>query len=134
MIFIKYIVFYLVLALIMIIQSVNAQEYKQDTASGFVEKVMDVVSIDNDNYSITFFPTMDYNQEQGLSLGAFAAIILKGNEPAVKSKYYRPTTIVPSISYSTKNFLLIESDFLGYTKNDLFIGSRFMIYKMPIFY
>ncbi len=112
----------------------SQNDVETDSTDNIVEKVMDLISINKAKYSITFFPTMTYNQEQGLSLGAFAAIVLKGNTPAIKPKYYRPTTLVPSISYSTKGFLLIENDLLGYTKHDLFIGSKLLIYNMPINY
>jgi len=124
-----------IILVLFITLTISAQsDIEQDTTNNIIEKVMDVISINRDTYSITFFPTMDYNQEEGLSLGAFAAIVIKGNEPEIKSKYFRPTTLVPSISYSTKGFLLIESDLIAYTKHNLFIGSRFMIYSMPITY
>ncbi len=117
--------------------SISAQDDETTDTSGvnvFIEKVMDVITIERAKYSVTFFPTMTYSDEAGLALGAFAAIILNENEPVSKSKYYRPTTLVPSISYSTKGFLLIESDLLRYTKSNWFIGSKFIIYKMPQFF
>jgi len=127
--------FFMVFGILLSVANVKAQQETASDTSGvnrFVEKVMNVLTVDRKNYSITFFPTMTYSDEAGFALGAFAAIILNEEEPVSKSKYYRPTTLVPSISYSTKSFLEFESDFFRFTKSNWFIGSKISIYKMPL--
>ncbi|NOX45812.1 MAG: hypothetical protein GXO89_02415 [Chlorobi bacterium] len=127
--------FFVVFAFLLILANVNAQESDVSDTSGvnlFIEKVMNVLTMDREKYSVTFFPTITYSDEAGFALGAFAAIILNEDEPVSKSRYYRPTTLVPSVSYSTKSFLEFESDFFRFTKTNWFIGSKINIYKMPL--
>ncbi|MCK5824510.1 MAG: hypothetical protein KAG96_03800 [Ichthyobacteriaceae bacterium] len=114
----------------------NSLKESSDTSKVniFIESVMGYISIEKEKYSITTFPTMDYNNESGLSLGFLSSIVLNDGNQNSNSKYYRPTTIIPALSYSTKKHLLIDADLLMYTKNEWFIGSRVISYKVPAFY
>ncbi len=67
----------------------SQNDVESDSTNNIVEKVMNLISFNKTKYSITFFPTMTYNQEQGLSLSTFAAILLKGNTPAIKHNKLR---------------------------------------------
>lgn len=106
---------------------------KKDTSgvNYLVEKVMDVVTVRKEKYSLVSFPMMEYSKELGFAVGVLSAIVINDSNAISDAKYYRPTTIIPSFEYSTNNHLLFDADLILYTKNNWLIFSRLAAYNVP---
>ena len=116
-----------------VIPETNNEVAKKDTSvtTGLIDKIMDVVIVEKENYTFAIFPIIDYGKELGFSMGAMLAIVLKDSNENTDAKYYRPTTIIPSFTYSTNNHLFFNTDLILYTKNNWLIFSKLGIYSVP---
>ncbi|MEH0156195.1 hypothetical protein V6R21_18745 [Limibacter armeniacum] len=101
---------------------------------GFVEKVMDIVTIERPHSTISFYPIIDYDQEAGLALGFMNVITLDDTVSNGNSPYSRPTTLISSFSYSTKNELDLDTELIRYTKSGWGIFATGMVYRFPAAY
>ncbi|PWJ44287.1 BamA/TamA family outer membrane protein [Sediminitomix flava] len=104
---------------------------EENSISKLATTILDFVTLETKTFTISLFPTLDFNQRAGLSLGVLTPIVLKEEKKDIRNKYYRPTTIIPAFSYSTKNQLLFDYDMLLFTNNGWLIVNRMQIFDFP---
>ncbi len=111
---------------------VEGQDNFEKGSMEFVEQVMDLITIDRPKYTLSFYPLLDYSEQVGLDVGIMPVIVFKSHLQEVqKSKYSRPTSIVPSFSYSTKGQLHLDADLIYYNPNGWLVTSRMLWTRIP---
>ncbi|GAA4839135.1 hypothetical protein GCM10023331_25470 [Algivirga pacifica] len=93
---------------------------------------MDLTTIEGERFNVSIYPLLDYNERAGFSFGLIAAIVFQETGAQQGSnKYYRPTTLLPSASYSTKNQLLLDADFVMFANSGWMFLARTIYYRFP---
>ncbi|MCU4154511.1 BamA/TamA family outer membrane protein [Carboxylicivirga sp. A043] len=117
---------------------IKAQESeKQDTsvveeagAVGLIEDLIDLVSFEKGRHGLVFYPMAGYSPRQGFHIGVMPVWRIKPNAN-IDCEYYRPTTIAPSVKFSTTGMYEVELDVNAYTKNRWMFISKFQYLYLP---
>ncbi|PWJ44495.1 BamA/TamA family outer membrane protein [Sediminitomix flava] len=101
--------------------------------NNIVEKTLDLVTVEKGNTTFAAFPTLGYSSAIGLDFGIFGVYSIKPeeDEQSTNSRFHRPTTFVPSISYSTKKQYMFSLDAMIFSKSGWNSMSSFNFLNMP---
>lgn len=103
---------------------------EQDTSLTLVDKVMSHFEYNRGRMSIKYYPSMGLDPASGLSVGLLSLVSFA---PKISEKkriqFYRPTSISTSATYSTKNWLNLNSTMMIYATHGIVINTlvRFQI-------
>ncbi|WP_430813566.1 BamA/TamA family outer membrane protein [Carboxylicivirga sp. RSCT41] len=108
----------------------DSGDVEENGAVGLIEDVIDLVSMEKGRHSLIFYPMAGYSPRQGFHIGVMPVWRIK---PAaeIECEYYRPTTIAPSVKFSTTGMYEFELDALGFTKNRWMFISKFQYLYLP---
>ncbi|WP_338235739.1 BamA/TamA family outer membrane protein [Persicobacter diffluens] len=85
---------------------------KASTGVGLVDKVLNLVdlfSYENEKVALSAYPAVAYSPRDGMRMGGLSIIKIKNNNN--QEDWYRPTLLMPQLTWSTKNQVKAE---LGY--------------------
>jgi len=93
-----------------------------------IDKTLGLLEYSFDRTKISFYPSMSLDPASGLSFGMLPVISIS---PKEKSEFYRPTSIVNLLTYSTLHWLNLKTDVLLYTQNGNQINAYFQYVSAP---
>ncbi len=103
------------------VQSTNTS---QDTTLSFIDKVMSHFEYNHGRMSVKYYPSMGLDPASGLSLGLLSLVSFTPKTSEKKLiRFYRPTSISTSATYSTKNWLNLNSTMMIYAKHGIVINT-----------
>ncbi|BDD10731.1 hypothetical protein FUAX_31630 [Fulvitalea axinellae] len=103
--------------------------------SKFISNAMDIFTGEKGRLTYGLFPVMDYEEYKGFEIGIMPVFQIRPADTTGMGEFFRPTTILPEISYSTKGHISVELDFISFTKNKWNIQSRLSYYRLEdVFY
>ncbi len=106
--------------------------HHQPKALGFVDKMMDLITFEREKYTVSVYPLMDYSERAGLDFGIMPVIILKSDREIIrKTKYSRPTTIIPSFAMSTRGQMMADVDLIYYHPKGWMLNPTLIWYRIP---
>lgn len=103
----------------------TATEFQDSTLDkNLIDKVMDLFEFNRGRTSVKYYPTAGLDPASGLSLGVLSLVSIEPKEKDKrKIKFYRPTSITNSLSYSTKKWLNFCSDMVIYANHGVVINT-----------
>ena len=85
-----------------------------------IDRVMNKFEYNHGRTSVKYYPTAGLDPASGLSLGVLSLVSIEPKEKDKrKIKFYRPTSITNSLSYSTKKWLNFCSDMVIYASHGI---------------
>lgn len=97
-----------------------------------IDRVMHMFEYNRGRTSVKCYPSMGIDPASGVSLGVLSLLSI---EPAEKDrkkiKFYRPTSISNSISYSTKNWVNFRSDMMVYANHGIMLNTLLQFQHSP---
>lgn len=103
----------------------TATEFQDSTLDkNLIDKVMDLFEFNHGRTSIKCYPTMGIDPASGISFGLLSLVAIEPKErDRKKIKFYRPTSISNSLSYSTKNWINLRSDMIIYASHGVVVNT-----------
>lgn len=103
----------------------TATEFQDSTLDkNLIDKVMDLFEFNRGRTSVKCYPTMGIDPASGISFGLLSLVAIEPKErDRKKIKFYRPTSISNSLSYSTKKWLNFCSDMVIYANHGVVINT-----------
>ena len=90
-----------ILLLLLTVSTSYGQQVNDTTEFALVDKLIDILTVNskNEDFSMVFYPTGDYSEQTGLSVGVMPILTWKRDK---EGEYFRPTSLIPSLEISTK--------------------------------
>ncbi|TRX65977.1 BamA/TamA family outer membrane protein [Carboxylicivirga sp. M1479] len=101
-----------------------------EKAAVLVEDVIDLVTIEKGRSTISLYPMAGYSPRTGFEIGVMPVWRIKPKN-IDENRFYRPTTIAPSITIATKGMYEVEFDVLAFTSNRWMFISKFQYLYLP---
>ncbi|NME72208.1 BamA/TamA family outer membrane protein [Flammeovirga aprica] len=98
------------------------QEYNQTKETlqdpKLVDNILELITHRNSKFSSVFYPTGGFSEQEGLSIGVMPVVTFNEKEASIQkpSKYNRPTTLIPSLSLSTKGLFNLDASLIMFGK------------------
>ncbi|KXX71052.1 BamA/TamA family outer membrane protein [Flammeovirga sp. SJP92] len=113
---------FIIASLLMLSTFAYGQEYNQTKETlqdpNLVDKVLDLLTHRNKSFTSVFYPIGGFSEQEGISLGVMPVVTFNEKESEDKpiSKYNRPTTLIPSLSVSTKGLFNLDASLIMFGK------------------
>lgn len=91
----------------------------------WAEKVLDLLTVEGERWSVATYPAASYSGRTGLAVGIMQAWEHRGG------RSHRPTTIAPTVLVSTKRMFEIQADADIYPTERISIGSKAEFFYLP---
>lgn len=89
-----------------------------------IDRVMSLFEYNRGRTSVKCYPTAGLDPASGLSIGVLSLVSVEPKEKDErKIKFYRPTSITNSLSYSTKKWLNFSSDMMIYASHGIVVNT-----------
>ncbi|BDD06925.1 BamA/TamA family outer membrane protein [Aureibacter tunicatorum] len=113
----------------------DSTQQEMNFVSNTITNVMDLMTYEKGRFSFGIFPVMDYEEYKGVEIGLMPVFRFAPKDTVSQGRFYRPTTIMPQFSFSTKGQVNIETDFVSFIKGKWSIVSRLNYLKyQDVFY
>ncbi len=135
---VKRIVLWMVLLLCGMSVSGQSDSIEADNVPVFIQKVADIadwgvelVTFEKENYTFFILPLMGYEDRTKLSVGVMPVWRFYLGQQKDTDNYFRPSSIAPSVIYSTSGMYELDftSDF--YTGNKWYVRNKWLYQWMP---
>lgn len=91
----------------------------------WAEKVLDLLTVEGERWSVATYPAASYSGRTGLAVGIMQAWQHSGG------RSHRPTTIAPTVLVSTKRMFEIQADADIYPSERISIGGKAEFFYLP---
>ncbi|AZQ65307.1 hypothetical protein EI427_24130 [Flammeovirga pectinis] len=99
------------------------------TDKNVVDKIIDVITYDAKKFTTVTYPMAGYSEQEGFSIGVMPVFTFKDKKEKehIKRRFYRPTTLIPSVMVSTKGLFNVDASLVMFGKG------RFNMYFTGIY-